>query len=107
MTRHDDLSNIGPNEADEALDPSIGSGTPDTAPDITPTVTIADRLRAAWANEPVRIVTLLVAVIVFAAAKVGIVLDQEDVGSALLLIIPILLGGEAARSKVRPDQPVR
>jgi len=62
-------------------------------------------IRALWATEPTRIVTLLVAVIVFLAAKLGIVIDQDSVGEALLLTLPILLGGETVRQKVSPASP--
>lgn len=61
-----------------------------------------DRIRALWATEPVRVVTILVAIVVFIAAKIGVVLDPQDVGDALLLLLPILLGGELARANVTP-----
>ncbi len=59
-------------------------------------------LRALYVTEPVRSVAMLVAVVVFAAAKLGVVVDEQNVGEALLLILPVLLGGEAARQQVSP-----
>lgn len=59
-------------------------------------------IRALWATEPVRVLTLLTAVIVFAAAKLGVIIDEQNVGEALTLVLPILLGGEAARHRVSP-----
>lgn len=61
-----------------------------------------DQIKALWLAEPVRVVTALAAIIVFLAAKLGIVVDQQGVGEALLLVLPILLGGEGARAKVSP-----
>lgn len=62
-----------------------------------------DRLRALWATEPTRVTTLLVAIVVFAAAKLGLVIDTQNVGEALALLLPILLGGELVRAQVTPN----
>lgn len=59
-------------------------------------------LRAVWATEPVRVLTVLSAVVVFIAAKAGVIIDEQNAGEALALILPILLGGEAARRRVSP-----
>lgn len=59
-------------------------------------------LKAAWTTEPVRLTALLVAAVVFAAAQLDIVLDPLDVGEAIAVLLPILLGGELARAKVSP-----
>ncbi len=63
-----------------------------------------NRLRALWATNPVRVTAILTSIIVFAAAKTGILIDQADVLEALTLALPILLGGEIARAKVTPYQ---
>lgn len=63
-----------------------------------------DRLRAAWANNPVRLTAITASIVVFAAAKLGVVIDQADVLEALGLALPVLLGGELARSQVTPYQ---
>lgn len=61
-----------------------------------------DRIKALWATEPVAVTTALVAVVVFVAAKLGLVVDEQNVGEALALVLPVLLGGAAARQKVSP-----
>lgn len=63
-----------------------------------------DRLRAAWANNPVRVTAITASVVVFGLAKAGIVIDEQNVGEALAIVLPILLGGELARSQVTPYQ---
>jgi hypothetical protein len=63
---------------------------------------VIDYVRILWQREPARIVAALASLVVFAAAKVGLVVDEQSVGSALLLVLPILLGGEATRAKVSP-----
>lgn len=63
-----------------------------------------NRLRSAWANNPVRITAIAASVVVFALAKAGIVIDEQNVGEALTIALPILLGGEVARSQVTPYQ---
>ena len=63
---------------------------------------LAARLLSAAQANPVRVATYTAAVIVFVAAKAGVVISEQDVLPALLLILPIVLGGEAARRKVSP-----
>lgn len=58
-----------------------------------------------WTREPARVIAVLVAVVVFALAKAGVVVDEQNVGEALALILPVLLGGEAIRSQVAPAEP--
>lgn len=62
-------------------------------------------LKALWVTEPARLIAALAALAVFVAAKAGVVVSEQDVGAALLIILPILLGGEAARTKVSPAPP--
>ncbi len=59
-------------------------------------------LRAIYVTNPVRVITFAVALVIFLAAKLGVVVDEQNVGEALLLILPVLLGGEAARQQVSP-----
>lgn len=61
-----------------------------------------DRLRALWANNPVRVTAILASIVVFVAAKLGVVVDEQNVGEALAIALPIVLGGEVARSQVTP-----
>lgn len=61
-----------------------------------------DRVKQLWAREPARVVAVLVAVIVFAASKAGVVLDERSVADALVLILPVLVGGEVTRASVSP-----
>lgn len=62
-------------------------------------------IRALWATEPVRVITIVAAIVVFVFAKAGVVIDQQDVLDALVIVLPILLGGEAARTQVSPATP--
>lgn len=64
-------------------------------------------LREAWATEPTRVCWAGAAVIVFALAKLGIVVKQADVGEALLFVIPLLLGAIANRARVTPTLGAR
>lgn len=59
-------------------------------------------LQDLWRREPVRVVAVLASLIVFVLAKAGVVVDEQNVGEALLLVLPILFGGEAARDHVVP-----
>lgn len=60
-------------------------------------------LRNVYAAEPSRVIALTVAVLVFTLAKLGVLVDEQNVGEALALVLPILLGGELTRAKVTPD----
>ena len=66
---------------------------------------VALRVKALWQSEPTRVVSALVAVVMFVAVKVGVVIDETEVWKALVLMLPILLGGEGIRAKVSPAPP--
>jgi hypothetical protein len=55
-----------------------------------------------WKKEPTRVVAVVVAAVVFAAAKAGIVVSAVSVEHAVAYIIPILVGGELTRAHVTP-----
>lgn len=63
-----------------------------------------DHLRAFWALNPVRCAAIIASGLVVIATQLGVVVDEASVTDSLLLIVPILLGGEAARAKVTPYQ---
>jgi hypothetical protein len=58
--------------------------------------------RAIWLNNPVRVVSIIVAAVVALAAKFGVILDEASVAEVVALVVPIVLGGEVARQKVTP-----
>lgn len=55
-----------------------------------------------WAKEPARVVSVVAAVVVFAAAKAGVVISPQAIIPAIGLAIPFLFGGELIRSQVSP-----
>ena len=55
-----------------------------------------------YATEPVVVYSAVAAAVVFVAANFGIVVNETSLLSALEYIVPILLGGVAARSLVSP-----
>lgn len=55
-----------------------------------------------WAKEPARVVSVTVAALVFVAAKLGVVVPQESIATAVAFALPLLLGGELIRSQVSP-----
>jgi len=61
-------------------------------------------LHGLWAKEPTRITSAIVAVVLFVAAKVGVVIPEADILEALGLILPVLFGGEVVRRKVTPTR---
>ncbi len=61
-----------------------------------------DLIRALWQANPVRITAVIAAAVIGAAAKLGIVVDEQSVTGVIALIVPVLLGGEVARAKVTP-----
>lgn len=63
---------------------------------------ILDRLRQKWRTEPVRVTGYTAALIVFVAAKYGIVVDAQGLAESLAFILPIILGTEKARGQVTP-----
>lgn len=58
--------------------------------------------RRIWRAEPVRTAGYLAALVVFVAAKLGVVVDEQDLVTSLLLILPVVLGVEKARGEVMP-----
>lgn len=65
-----------------------------------------DRLRAVWRAYPARSIAVVTAAVVFVAAKAGVVLESDSVADVLVLVLPILLGGEATHRRVSPAVPV-
>lgn len=61
-------------------------------------------LRGLWAKQPVRVTAVVVAVVTFVALKFGIVVPQADLLEAIGFTLPVLLGGEVARSQVTPTR---
>lgn len=59
-------------------------------------------LQALWHREPARVTAASAAVVVFIAAKAGVVISEQDVLPALAVVLPILMGGEAVRGNVIP-----
>lgn len=64
-------------------------------------------LKALWTTEPARVISITAAIVVIVLAKFGVVVDEQNVGETLALVLPILLGGEAIRAKVTPAPPAR
>lgn len=58
--------------------------------------------RRLWRAEPVRCAGYLAALVVAVSAKLGLVVDEQDVSMIALSIVPIILGVEAARREVIP-----
>lgn len=52
--------------------------------------------------NPVRTSASIASVVVFVATQLGIVVDQQSVAQALLLIIPVLVSAEVSHRKVSP-----
>jgi hypothetical protein len=59
-------------------------------------------VRALYAREPARVVAGIAALVVFVAAKAGVVISEQEIVPALLIVLPIVLGGEAVRDNVIP-----
>ena len=59
-------------------------------------------LKNLWATEPAIVVSVIVSAIVAVFANFGIVVNEVSLETALLAIIPILLGGVVTRSHVTP-----
>lgn len=102
MSPDDDGDAIGPDQLAEAHDPDVGDGTPDTAPHHPIGQTLRDRIQRLWRREPARVIAALAGAVVFVAANVGVIVDQQDALDALALTLPLLLGGEAIRGRVEP-----
>ena len=63
---------------------------------------ILENAVALYRREPARINAAAVSAVVFLAAKLGIVISEQDVLTSVLLVLPIVLGGEHTRAKVSP-----
>lgn len=63
---------------------------------------LLERVRVVWQEEPARFVAGVVAAVVFVAARFGVVVDEQSLGAALLIVVPILLGGEVTHQHVPP-----
>lgn len=59
-------------------------------------------LQQLWQREPVRVATALAAIVVFIAAQAGVVITQQDVLPTLLVLLPLIAGGEVVRKAVTP-----
>lgn len=63
---------------------------------------ILDNAVALYRREPARINAAVVSAVVFLAAKFGVVVSEQDILTSVLVVLPIILGGERTRSKVSP-----
>jgi hypothetical protein len=60
-------------------------------------------IKALWATNPVRVVSLGSSALVAAAALVGVAVDEAQVSAVLAVVLPLILGGgELARAQVSP-----
>jgi hypothetical protein len=64
--------------------------------------TVAANLLYIYDKEPARVLTLGAAVVVFLAAKFGVVVDEQSAKDALAYCLPVLLAGVGIRRKVTP-----
>ncbi|MGH2955094.1 MAG: hypothetical protein ACRDK9_13965 [Solirubrobacterales bacterium] len=53
-------------------------------------------------REPARTAALAVSALVAVCSALGIVVDEQSLGEIVAYVLPIFLGGEATRRKVRP-----
>jgi hypothetical protein len=63
---------------------------------------LLEGLKKLWANEPIRVLTIVAAIATFIAAKFGIVVDQHSLLESLELVVPLLAAGEGGRALVTP-----
>lgn len=63
---------------------------------------LLDRLRRYYERNPARTLSLLAAVVVFVAAKAGLVLPEATVAQALSAVLPIIVGGQLIHDRVSP-----
>lgn len=61
-----------------------------------------DRLRIYFAAEPARVISAVVAVIAGAASVAGVALDLPSAVNVVTVVLTVLLGGAATRSRVVP-----
>ena len=64
--------------------------------------TVLANLVYTYDKEPARVIALGAALVVFLAAKFGLVVDEQSATVALAYVLPILLAGEGIRRKVTP-----
>lgn len=62
-------------------------------------------LRALWQGNPVLVTSTVTALVVAVCARLGAVIDEQSIGEAVALALPILLGGIVARGQVEPAKP--
>jgi hypothetical protein len=60
-----------------------------------------------YERYPSRVHTAAAAAVVFAATRLGIVVDEQSLDKALAYALPILLAGQAIHRKVEPVAGVR
>ena len=53
-------------------------------------------------SDPVRVATAVAAVVVFGARSANLIVEQQDVITALLLVVPVVLGGDRSPGRVEP-----
>jgi hypothetical protein len=61
-----------------------------------------NQLKTLWAKEPTVILWVLTGIIVFVAAKFGIVVDKASLVEALAYLVPFVIGAVVNRSQVAP-----
>lgn len=88
----DPADNVSEAEVAEALDPNVGTGTPDTAPWERPPVSLIDR-------EPVRVLGAAQAIV---AAAVAIIALGVPVWAGLLVAVVLYVVDELQRWRVTP-----
>lgn len=63
------------------------------------------KVQQVWKDEPVAVITTVTSVVVFVCARVGVVVPEQTIAHAVAYLVPILLGGAAARKRVSPAVP--
>ena len=61
-----------------------------------------NKLKELWATEPIRVISVVVAVIAFVAGNFGVVVDEVSLVDSIVLALGALGVGQFARSKVTP-----
>jgi hypothetical protein len=61
-----------------------------------------NRIRTLYATEPARVVAVLVGLVLAVASQLGLVVDADNVGESIALLLLVAVGGEATRAKVSP-----
>lgn len=60
-------------------------------------------IRSLYRREPARVVAVVVSGVLAVATALGFVVEEQNVGAIVAVVLTVLLGGEATRSKVRPE----